>query len=337
MNVLITCAGRRNYLVDYFKEAVGAIGKVYASNSTPFSSALAIADSGFLLPEITRGTEYFSKLLDLCIEKKVSLIVPVFDLELPLLSKNKEILTSHDIFPLVSNFDVIDICFDKYRTHQFLIESGFPTIPTYVDLKSAISSIDNNTMSYPIIIKPRWGSGSIGIFEANDLEELQVFTKLCMRMIQDGYIYKSADQDKILYQCKIRGQEFGLDVVNDLQGNFQACFIKRKVSMRAGETDSSVTIDHPLLFELGRKLSHYLRHIGVLDVDVIVSENKTYIIELNPRFGGGYPFSHAAGANVPAAIIAWLENRSINNGWLKIEKNLQLVKGIEVFRCNHAE
>jgi carbamoyl-phosphate synthase large subunit len=46
------------------------------------------------------------------------------------------------------------------------------------------------------------------------------------------------------------------------------------------------------------------------------------VLEMNPRFGGGYPFSHVAGANLPAALIAWVSGQPINPDWLTIKSDV---------------
>ena len=117
----------------------------------------------------------------------------------------------------------------------------------------------------------------------------------------------------ILIQAMIDGQEYGLDIINDLEGNYQNTIVKKKVAMRSGETDCAETVDSIEIKQIGEKLSKTIKHIANLDCDVFVtSDNTIYVLEMNARFGGGYPFSHLAGVNLPMAIIKWLSNESVD-------------------------
>jgi carbamoyl-phosphate synthase large subunit len=109
-----------------------------------------------------------------------------------------------------------------------------------------------------------------------------------------------------------------LDVVNDLDGEHSCTLVRRKLSMRAGETDRAVTVKDSRLEELGEIIGRNLRHVGVLDCDAIVTADGCYVLDMNPRFGGGYPFSHLAGANLPAALIAWASGEQPDPDWLRV-------------------
>src|SRR5690606_10426320 len=119
-------------------------------------------------------------------------------------------------------------------------------------------------------------------------------------------------------QERLNSPEYGLDVINDLQGRYVTTFARRKLAMRAGETDRAVTIADERFTKAGARIGTTLRHVGNLDCDVFLREEEPVVLEMNPRFGGGYPFSHAAGAHVPAALVAWASKRDIDPSWLKI-------------------
>ena len=115
-----------------------------------------------------------------------------------------------------------------------------------------------------------------------------------------------------MIQEKLTGKEFGLDIMNDLTGKNVGVSVKQKLAMRAGETDKAVTVDIPEVYEIGRIIGENLHHIGNLDVDIMQRANGDYcVLELNPRFGGGYPFSYEAGVNLPKAIIMWLKGETL--------------------------
>lgn len=116
-----------------------------------------------------------------------------------------------------------------------------------------------------------------------------------------------------MIQKKLTGKEYGLDVMNDLEGNNVAVSVKQKLAMRAGDTDRVVTVDLPQVREIGHKIGTALKHIGNLDVDVMQNEKGEYcVLEFNPRFGGGFPFSYEAGVNLPKAIIEWVKGNEVD-------------------------
>ena len=124
--------------------------------------------------------------------------------------------------------------------------------------------------------------------------------------------------DSIFFQEKLGGEEFGLNVMNDMNSNNVGVPVKKKLAMRAGETDKAITVDLPEVREMGKIIGENLKHIGNLDVDIMQRANGDYcILELNPRFGGGFPFSYEAGVNLPGAIIKWLRGEKVENSWLE--------------------
>jgi carbamoyl-phosphate synthase large subunit len=120
-----------------------------------------------------------------------------------------------------------------------------------------------------------------------------------------------------VFQEWLDGQEYGMDIVNDFNGRHVATLARRKLAMRAGNTDRAITVADPALERLGQVLGRRLKHLGSLDCDVIATDGGYLVIDLNPRFGGGYPFSHMAGANIPAALVAWAEGTEPDPSWLR--------------------
>lgn len=324
MNVLLTSAGRRNYLIQYFKKALHKRGQVFAADASDYAPALYEADQAFQVPFIT-DINYISRLVELCQQNDVRLLVPLNDLELPLLAASADAFRAIGTTLLVSQQDVIDICFDKWAMLDVLRECNVSVPTTFLHLKDALEAIRCGTLRFPIVIKPRWGSASIGIMVAHDLEELELCLQLDKKTIQRTILadISSKNPDEcILIQEALSGQEYGLDVINDLSGKTVAVFVKRKIAMRAGETDKAVTVEFPELSELGKLIGRHLKHIGNLDCDVFVSETGIYVLEMNPRFGGGYPFSHFAGADLPSALLAWLEGKAPKAEWLQVRPNV---------------
>jgi len=324
VNVLLTCAGRRNYLVRYFKEVLEGNGVVFAADADPTAPALQEADAAFLLPVVT-ASNYVDELLRVCRQRDVGMLISLNDLELPLLASERERFLKVGTLPIVSSVEVIDICFDKWKTAEFLSGLGIKTPRSYIELAGAIDDLDRGTLAYPLVVKPRWGSASIGIEYVENEEELRAGYAYAKKRVFKTMLAQVSlsDRDRpILIQEQVLGQEYGLDVLNRLDGSYMATFVKKKLSMRAGETDRAVTVASEQLEELGKAMGLALGHIGNLDCDVIEGADGPSVLELNPRFGGGYPFSHEAGANVPAALLAWAGGETPDADWFRPRANV---------------
>lgn len=337
MNILLTCAGRRNYIVDYFREALKeGGGKIFSANSSEYSTALSVSDKGFILPSLY-DPSYIDLLLQTCLQNNINAVVPLFDLELPILAKARDLFTEKEIVLVVSAEHVIDICNDKWLTNQFLNEIGVGVPKTYIDFVELKDAIESKVIDFPIIIKPRWGMGSIGITEAEDGNELHVLYSKTIKAIERSYLSTLSHKDinkAILFQEKLQGQEYGLDVINNLEGKYVTTVVKKKISMRAGETDIAETVNEKALQQLGEKIGTKLCHVANLDVDVFLTNADSFVLEMNPRFGGGYPFSHLAGVNLPKAIIAWLQGKKPEKSCFDIKYGVIGLKGLHIFSLN---
>ena len=320
MNILFTCAGRRTYLLKYFKENMEEGDKIIATDMQLSAPALTAADIKVQVPAVY-DPNYIDITLDICKKYQVNALLCLNDLELPILAENKARFAELGVTVIVSDPAVIDICFDKYKTAQWVESIGLNAPKTYVTLASAKDALAKGEISFPLFMKPRWGSGSIGLETIDDMEELDIYYHLLMKKIKKTILATASVGDEyIMIQEKLTGKEFGLDVMNDLKGNHVAVSVKQKLAMRAGETDKAVTVDIPVVTEMGHKIGENLHHIGNLDVDIMQRANGDYcVLELNPRFGGGYPFSYEAGANMPKAILMWLKGEDVNVNALKPE------------------
>lgn len=314
MNVLFTCAGRRNYLLEYFKKAMGDSGRVIAADMSPTAPAMALADVARVVSDVY-AEGYVDQILQICQEEKVDLLISLNDLELPVLSPYRKRFEEAGIRLLISEQEVIDICFDKYRTVQFCEDLSLGTPRTYLSLDEARKALESGKISFPVVVKPRWGSASIGLEFPADLEELELAYRLVTLRVSRSILSEASKEDaerSVMIQELIDGTEYGLDILNDFSGKTVQVYVKEKLAMRAGETDKSVLRNKSELEELGYRVGNALGHIGNVDCDMFEKDGKYYLLELNPRFGGGYPFSQMSGANYPAAILAWMENKEFD-------------------------
>ena len=161
-NILLTCAGRRNYLVNYFKEVLNGQGNVIAVDEQIHASALMDADLSFVVPSIY-DINYISTLLDIIKANSVTAIISLNDLELPIIASNKELFEQNGAKAIISNPSIIDTCYDKWETFNFLRKLKFNTPKTYIDITEARKDIENGSLQFPLVLKPRWGSSSIDV------------------------------------------------------------------------------------------------------------------------------------------------------------------------------
>lgn len=330
MNILLTSVGRRAYMIDYFKEALAGRGKVFASNSIE-TYALLQADSYIITPNIY-DNGYIEFLLNYCKSNQIEVIISLFDIDLPILAKNKDLFMREGIQIIVSDYNVTKICSDKYLTYEFLTSIGIKQPATFLNLQQAEEALNNNLISFPVIIKPRWGMGSIGLNKALNFEELRILYKRTYEDITSSYLRYESQEDYdncVLIQEELKGQECGIEILNDLNANFIQCFAKKKIAMRAGETDVAVTVDNVPYIEIAKLISSKLQHVGILDVDVFICDDGSiYILEMNCRFGGQYPFTHNAGVNVPAQLIEWINGAPTNYNLLDQKNSVRSCKNL---------
>lgn len=327
MNILFTCAGRRTYLLKYFKENLTESDKIIATDMQLSAPALQVADVKLQVPAVY-DPNYIDITLDICKKHKVNALISLNDLELPILANNKRLFEELGVKVIVSSPEVIDICFDKYKTAQWIESIGLKSPKTYIRLEDAKKALETGEISFPLFMKPRWGSGSIGLESISDMEDLEIYYNILMKKIKKTILATaSIGNEYILIQEKLTGNEYGLDVMNDLDGNNVGVSVKQKLAMRSGETDKAITLDLPDVKQMGEQIGKELRHIGNLDVDIMQRANGDYcILELNPRFGGGFPFSYEAGVNLPKAIIEWIKGNDTDYSILIPQYNKMFAK-----------
>jgi len=329
MNILLTSVGRRRYIVEYFKEALKGSGKIHVSNSV-YTMAMETADS-FLITPLIYDEKYIPALLNYCADNEINAVLSLFDLDLPVLAKNRELFACQGTKVILAPEESVTLCNDKWKTSLFLIENNIATPRTYLTLENALTGLRTGEVSFPLIIKPRWGMASLGIYCAENEQELMVLYDKSKREIFSSYLqYESqqAPNDAVLIQQKLNGQEHGLDVLNDLDGTYVRTYAKKKIAMRAGETDIGETVGSAEFEGIARVLSKKIRHEGILSVDCFVDRKGVSVTELNCRISGHYPLSHLAGVNVPKQIVEWLHHKPTNESLLQSKEGLVIAKDL---------
>lgn len=315
LNILILSCGTRNKIVQYFKKEISGKGNIIATDCSGLAPALYDADKHYIVPRIDE-TGYIDVILSICKENNVKAVLSLIDPELNLLAKHKQKFLDMGTVPIVSDLDVVELCFDKYKMFQFLVRNGFETVKSYIDKDEFYSDVSSGIIDYPVFVKPIRGSASININKVTSREEIELlFSKFDTLMIQEY----------------MDGTEFGADVYIDMiSGDPVTIFLKRKIQMRAGETEKSVSFKDKQLFEIIKNFVKAVGLRGVIDIDIFKVNDEYYISEVNPRFGGGYPHAYECGVNVPEMIINNI-NGNINNCTIgEYEEGINMMKFNEI-------
>ncbi len=315
MNVLILSAGTRNKVVEYFKKELEGRGRVIATDCSNLAPAVYEADAFYLVPRIT-APDYLDVVLDICKKEKITGVLSLIDPELSLLAKERERFLAVGATPVLSDYDLVETCFDKYRMYELLQKMQIPTGRCYLEKEAFYRAVEQEEISYPVFVKPVRGSASLHINRVESSRQIEVLYGL---------------HEDLMIQEYMDGQEYGADVYIDMiSGKCTSIFVKKKIKMRAGETDKAVSVRDEKLFELIRNFVETCGFRGVIDIDLFEIEGRYYISEVNPRFGGGYPHAHACGVNIPAAILRNLDGLENKAGIGDYAENVCMMKYNEI-------
>lgn len=293
MNILILSAGTRNKIVQYFKNEIGNSGKVIATDMSELAPAIYEADKFYIVPAMS-DPKYLDIILDICKKEKVDALFTLIDPEISLIAKNKTRFLDIGTIPLVSEYEQVELAFDKYKMFCYLKENGFKTAKSYVDKNEFYTDLNEGKINFPVFVKPVKGSASINISKVNSKKEIDLLFDL---------------YDNLIIQEFLNGQEIGADVyIDPISKKVVSIFTKEKIKMRAGETDKARSFKDKELFELISRLIEKIGYQYMIDMDIFKIGNDYYISEINPRFGGGYPHAYEVGVNIPKMIINNMNN-----------------------------
>lgn len=295
INLLILSCGTRNLLIRYFKAAKNGIGKVIGTDCSPYAPALYEADTHYIVPRMTEAG-YLDTILDICRLESIGAVLPLQEDELFLIASHRKLFTDKGITPIVSDPEMIELCRDKFAFYKYLKKNDFPVITSCDSFDSFRQMLKSGDMKLPVFLKPSRGCGSTGIQKIEQMDLLEV---LCHNQKEACIIQNYAD-----------GMEFGADIYVDLlTQELITVFIKKKLRMRAGETEKSVSYWDDELYFLIKKVVAALHLIGPIDMDIFQINGQYYISEINPRFGGGYPHAYNCGIDFPHLIAENLSGR----------------------------
>lgn len=296
MNFLILSCGTRNKVVQYFKRTFKD-GKIVATDCSEIAPALFEADKYYIVPRIT-ADGYLDVILDICKKEQIDGVLSLIDPELNLLAQNHKLFDDAGVKIIGSSFELCERSLDKFKMYNWLKDHGYNCAKSYMERDAFYADLEKGKISYPVFVKPACGSASIAISKAFDKETVDL---LCTH------------SEGMMIQEFLKGQEIGADVYIDMiSKKVVSIFTKKKIVMRAGETDKAVSFKDPKLFALIKKFAEESGFTGQIDIDIFDIGGKYYISEVNPRFGGGYPHAFECGCNHMALIennLKGIENK----------------------------
>lgn len=282
MNILILSAGTRNKVVQYFKKAVGNDGIVVATDMSNIAPAVYEADKFYQVPRMTEDG-YIDVIFDICKKEKIDGVLTLIDPELSLLAKHSEDFERLGVKVIGSSYELCEMALNKMSMYHWLSEHGYKCAKSYDDKDEFYNDLEKGKISFPVFVKPVCGSASVAINKVEDKETLELLW---------------SQSEGLMIQEYLKGQEIGADCYIDMISHeVVSVFTKKKLLMRAGETDKAVSFKDDKLFELIEKFILESGWNAQIDIDIFEIDGEYYISEVNPRFGGGYPHAYECGCD----------------------------------------
>lgn len=284
-NILLLSAGRRVELAQAFKAEItsrGLTAKLLATEMRPdVSAACQVVDRAMKAPRVS-DPSYIDFLLTTCKSEQVGLVIPTIDTELLLLAQHRDTFAAEGIHLIISDESLVRVCRDKRLTSDLFKSLGIDTPKIY----------DRTAIAFPCFAKPYDGSCSIGAAAVSTPD-----------MLSDAML---ADE-KMMFMEMIDSthQEYTVDAYYDRQGRLR-CFVPRlRIETRAGEVSKGVTRRNHVFDYLKDKLPNLKGARGCITLQLFSNADtgRFAALEINARFGGGYPLSYSAGANYPGWLI----------------------------------
>ena len=285
-NILITSVGKRVALVRYFKETIVHFfpeAKVFSTDMNPeMAPASYVSDGCFKVPRVTDGS-YPEQLLELCKAHEVGMVVPTIDTELLVMARYKQLFAEQGIRLIVSDAPFVTVCRDKRLTSSFFVQNSIP-IPKL---------LDKHHPEFPMFAKPYDGSLSANLHCIRKAEELTPEILADPKLMFMEYI------DKRVYK------EYTIDLYYGRDNLLKCAVPRERIEIRAGEINKGKTVKNLLLRFIKEHLGWIEGCIGCICIQLFYHASSSDVkgIEINPRFGGGYPLSYMAGANYPSFLI----------------------------------
>jgi carbamoyl-phosphate synthase large subunit len=309
-NILFTSSGRRVSLINMFRDYFidkSITGKIITADNKNNAPTTFFSDRHYIVSRVT-DPNYLNELINICKKENIKLVIPLIDTELTILSKNRKIFEELGVKVLVSSNQLNEIAYDKIETYKYFSENKITTPKVYSD-----EELNNNEFCFPLLIKPRNGSSSIGVTKVNNLNELLFFK---------NYIQNAMVQEFI------KGEEYTVDVMVDMHGNIKTIVPRLRIETRAGEVSKGVTRKDSLIINAVENVVKKLPGaVGCITLQCFKKEDgEITFIEINPRFGGGVPLAIKAGANFPKWTIDLIDEKVFNETDFSWQEGLTMLR-----------
>jgi carbamoyl-phosphate synthase large subunit len=292
LNVLVTAASRRVALVQAFRRALETLqvrGSVSVTDINPLSPALYFADRAWAAPLATDPT-YVDRLLEICAEERIGLLVPTIDDELAVVAASRDRFDAIGVKVACSSIRVNELCGDKFATCSYLRDRGVAAAQSFLPDSLPLAT------PFPLFIKPRHGRGSVSAFPVFDRRQLAFFS---------DYI------DQPVIQEYLNGPEYTIDVLSDFSSRVISVVPRERILIRAGVSDRGRTVRDPKLINLALECARVMPFIGAANIQCRVVDGQPIVFEINPRFSGGIRLTIAAGADFPKHLISMALDRPV--------------------------
>jgi len=310
VTVLLSSGGRRGALLQAIRDGGALVGvdvRVVVTDRSPLSAAGHLADAFHLVPSVT-SPEFVDSMVDLVEREQVDVIVPTIDPELGVLAEHRSPLEAAGARVLVAAPSTIEVCSDKASSSGWLAERGFPVPRQYST--DEVNSLDPR--AWPLFFKPRQGSSSIGAHPISSAREFD----LAIERFGPG-----------VAEELIVGDEYTMDCWVDLAGECRCVVPRLRLATRAGEIAKGVTVrNDELQAEVASLVEAFPGIQGPASVQAMMAPDGPRFIEINPRFGGGYPLSHRAGATYTAALVAEAAGKPVDEAWFSWQDDLVMLR-----------
>lgn len=316
MNILILSAGTRNKVIEYFVKEVSDSGNIVATDMSPLAPAIYSANKHYIVGKIT-SHNYIDSIIDICKRENISGVLSLIDPELSLLSQNEKRFQAIGVKVIGSSYELCQLSLDKYQMYTWLKKHNYKCARSYTSKKAFYRDLNSGKITFPVILKPVRGSASISVAKVDNRESLE---------------FLLAGNNNLIIQEYLHGVEIGADVYIDLiSGEIVSIFTKKKIKMRSGETDKAVSFIDEKLYDLIKKFVNEAGYRGEIDIDLFEIAGEYFISEVNPRFGGGYPFAYECGCNHVKYIINNIEGKTNRANIGNYKDNVFMMKYSEIY------
>jgi carbamoyl-phosphate synthase large subunit len=278
VNVLLTSSGRRVELLRILQHDLEELGggHVVAADASTDAPTMHLADRAVRLPRLD-DPRFSDSLRGALVEFGIGLVIPTIDTELPVLCAMRDEITASGARLLLSGPRTIELAGDKICTTEFLAAHGIPHPAQWTAMEALDDAAD---LPYPVVVKPRGGSASIGV-----------------RLVADSRNLRATIDPDAVVQELATGDEFTVDVWVDAEGAVRSSVARRRISVRGGEVEKGVTERNHAVLRIAEKVATRLPDaFGPLNVQVFADGDVLKVIEINARYGGGFPLSWRSGA-----------------------------------------